>query len=218
MKHSVYSLVSGLCAALAATSAIGWAAPGTGTGAPGKSDLLVVGQSARIMAHAMPRNLAMLQVKSLSVPDKMKLFEKAGFPALNGIVTKAKFTPSQPLIAKQGLININSSVYWASGSPTDGSYTGYVQMHGVQGSVDLGFIPFLANQPVLVVFNVRTQLGETAFSLIAGGQTQTLILQSGNHNVACLLTPTTTDIQWVTLRSTAGADWAFDSVDVTVQK
>ena len=216
MKRSVYSLVTWLCAALAAISAIGWAAPGIRTGASGKPDLLVVGQSIKPRVTAAPRDLATLKVNTLSNQDKAKLFATAGFAVPDGIVAKAKFTPSQPIIAKQGLLNITNAYYWLSGSPTDSSDTGHVRMQGGKGCIDLGFIPFVANKPVLVVFNIWTQT--TAFDLLAGEQTQKLTLQTGDHNIACIVTPTTTDMQWVTLRCTLGYEWQFESVEVIVQQ
>jgi len=216
MKRSVYSLVTWLCAALAAISAIGWAAPGIRTGASGKPDLLVVGQSIKPRVTAAPRDLATLKVNTLSNQDKAKLFATAGFVAPNGIITKAKFTPSQPIIAKQGLINITDAHYWTSGSPTDSSDTGRARMQGGKGCIDLGFIPFVANKPVLVVFNIWTQA--TAFDLLAGEQKQKLTLALGDHNIACVVTPTTTDMQWVTLQCTLGYEWQFESVEVIVQQ
>jgi len=218
MKRSVYSLVTWLCAALAAISAIGWAAPGIRTGASGKPDLLVVGQSIKPRVTAAPRDLATLKVNTLSNQDKAKLFATAGFAVPNGIITKAKFTPSQPIIAKQGSINVWRATCWNPGSPTDNSYAGYVEFLDEKGKIELGFIPFVANKPVLVVFNIRTHGVDTAFDLWAGGQNQKLTLKSGSQNIACVVTPTTTDMQWVMLQCTSGVEWQFESVEVIVQQ
>lgn len=216
MKHSMHWRVICICGALSVVSAVVWAAPAITTGVRTKPTILVVGQSAKTRVNAAPNDLKTLKVVALNNQEKAKLFETAGFAVPNGIVTKAKFTPGQPIIAKQGLINITDAYYWASGSPTDSSDTGHARMQGGKGCIDLGFIPFVANKPVLVVFNIWTQT--TAFDLLAGEQTQKLTLQSGDHNIACIVTPTTTDMQWVTLQCTLGYEWQFESVEVIVQQ
>jgi hypothetical protein len=280
MRYSVHSRVVWICVALAVASAAAWAVPAVRPAVANKPKVLVAGQSTmpKVLVAGQStmrraRRAPVVRGVALSNLQKAQLFGTAGVAVPNGITTKAKFTPSQPIIANQGFLNIMNAGVWASGGPTDDPITGWVLMQGGRapaqtsadpdkamlghlkaawdwwsyevaggsepgtsttstsgvagGSIVLGFLPSVANKPVLVVFNIicygtdRELLGMkipaiSVFGLSAGGLTQTLVLQPGSHNLACIVTPTTTEMQYLMLLSTSGYSWEFDSVEVIV--
>lgn len=216
MRNRAYSRAVWIVGLLAVASAMVWAAPVVRrrSAAAVKPKTLVVGQSLKTMVPAVPGVPG--KTRALSIQEKLGLFKSAGFPGTKGVTTRARFTPSQPFIAKRGRITGYDVRRWTTDNPSDGSMPGEVTMNGKGGLIDVAFIPSRVNKPVLVVFNISSPYN-TIFELWAGGQTQGLTLQSGSHNVTCFVIPTTTQMQYVTLVCKSDSHWWFQSAEVIVQ-
>jgi hypothetical protein len=110
------------------------------------------------------------------------------------------------------------SEVWRTDDPIDSQILGYVEMPKGDGYINLTFYPSEPNKPMLVVFNINTGPKDTGFELMAGDQTQKLTVQPGSHNIACIVTPKSTQWQSVILLCKSGDWWSFNSVEVSVQK
>ena len=179
--------------------------------------LIAKGGSGRSKAVLLQgRRVASKLARLLTNPEKLALFEGAGFHRINiGDTVTALLTPAHALTPDVASLAVQNASAWASGSYKSTGDQGQLTISAEKhGALFVNF-PTKKGRPVEVVISL-TVVGGTKLEMMAGDQDIVVAPQHGGDiQLSCVINPTNDYGDSVAILTTSGMDWSFESAEVT---